>query len=32
MFQIAGLKFVFLINQDLINAIRTEAARIHAPA
>jgi len=30
--EIAGLKFVFLINQDLINAIRTEAARIHAPA
>jgi len=30
--QIAGLKFVFLINQELINAIRTEAARGNAPA
>lgn len=29
--EIAGLKFVFLINQELINAIRTEAARGNAP-
>ena len=26
--EIAGLKFVFLINQDLIEAIRLEASRV----
>jgi microspherule protein 1 len=27
--EIAGLKFVFLINQDLIEAIRQEATRMY---
>ncbi|XP_041975351.1 microspherule protein 1 [Aricia agestis] len=29
--EIAGLRFVFLINQDLINAIRQEAVKVNIP-
>lgn len=30
-FQIAGLRFIFLINNELINAIRQESAKMNGP-
>lgn len=29
--QMAGLRFIFLINNDLINAIRQESAKMSGP-
>lgn len=29
--QIAGLRFIFLVNQELISAIRQEAVKVNIP-
>lgn len=31
MFQVAGLRFTFLVNFDLINAIQQESAKMNTP-